>query len=163
MLEMLPPATDGQRARSSAGPAPPRGAPDLRVVQSLLEYLDWNPGRVDGRPGLHTRNAIARFQRSHRAGATGEADGELQAALAAQAKRGFGRDSIADTRLVQRLLMIRGFNPGDIDGLVGPRTRAAIVAFVRAQGALPTDAVDAGILDTLLAPYDNAAESGAGA
>jgi peptidoglycan hydrolase-like protein with peptidoglycan-binding domain len=59
--------------------------------------------------------------------------------------------------------MIRGFNPGDIDGLVGPRTRAAIVAFVRAQGALPTDAVDAGILDTLLAPYDNAAESGAGA
>ena len=98
LLEMLPAVTDGQRARSSAGPAPPRAAPDLRVVQSLLEYLDWNPGPVDGRPGLRTRNAIARFQRSHRAAAIGEADGQLQAALAAEAKRGFGRNSIADTR-----------------------------------------------------------------
>jgi len=156
LLEMLPAATDGQRARSSADPAP-----DLRVVQSLLEYLDWNPGPVDGRPGPRTRKAIAGFQRSHRAAATGKADGELQAALPAEAKRGFGRDSIADTRLVQRLLVIRGFNLGDIDGLVGPRTRAAIIAFVRAQGALPTHAVDAGLLDTLVAPYDNAAESGA--
>src|SRR5215472_3243550 len=49
LLEMLPAVTDGQRARSSAGPAPPHAAPDLRVVQSLLEYLDWNPGPVDGR------------------------------------------------------------------------------------------------------------------
>jgi peptidoglycan hydrolase-like protein with peptidoglycan-binding domain len=161
LLEMLPAVADGQGARSSAAPATTRAAPDLRVGQSLLEYLDWNPGPVDGRPGPRTRNAIAGFQRSHRAAATGEADGELQAALAAEAKRGFGRNSIADTRLVQRLLVIRGFNPGDIDGLVGPRTRAAIIAFVQAQGALPTDAVDAGLLDTLLAPYDNGAESGA--
>jgi peptidoglycan hydrolase-like protein with peptidoglycan-binding domain len=87
-------------------------------------------------------------------------DGGLQAALAAEAKRGFGR-YIADTRLVQRLLVIRGSNPGDIDGFVGPRTRAAITAFVQAQGASPTDAVDAGLLNALLVPYDNGAEAGA--
>jgi peptidoglycan hydrolase-like protein with peptidoglycan-binding domain len=161
LLEMLPAAADGQRARSSAAPAPPRAAPDLRVVQSLLEYLNWNPGGVDGRSGPRTRNAITGFQRSHRAAVTDEVDAELQAALAAEAKRGFGRNSIADTRLVQRLLVIRGFNPGDIDGLVGSRTRVAIIAFVQAQGASPTDAVDAGLLDALLAPYDNVAEAGA--
>jgi peptidoglycan hydrolase-like protein with peptidoglycan-binding domain len=161
LLEMLPAVADGQGARSSATLAPPRAAADLRVVQSLLEYLDWNPGPVDGRPGPRTWNAIAGFQRSRGAAATGEVDGELQAALAAEAKRGFGRNSIADTRLVQRLLVIRGFNPEDIDGIVGPRTRAAITAFVQAQGASPTDTVGAGLLDTLLAPYDNSAESGA--
>ena len=63
--------------------------------------------------------------------------------------------------VVQRLLVIRGFNPGDIDGFVGPRTRAAITAFVQAQGASPTDAVDAGLLNALLVPYDNGAEAGA--
>jgi peptidoglycan hydrolase-like protein with peptidoglycan-binding domain len=157
---MLPAEADDQGARSSTAPAPPRAAPDLRVVQSLLEYLDWSPGPVDGRAGPRTRNAIAAFQRSHGATATGEVDGGLQAALAAEAKRGFGR-YIADTRLVQRLLVIRGSNPGDIDGFVGPRTRAAITAFVQAQGASPTDAVDAGLLNALLVPYDNGAEAGA--
>ena len=63
--------------------------------------------------------------------------------------------------LVQRLLVIRGSNPGDIDGFVGPRTRGAITAFVQAQGASPTDAVDAGLLNALLVPYDNGAEAGA--
>jgi peptidoglycan hydrolase-like protein with peptidoglycan-binding domain len=161
LLGLLPAITDGQGARPSATPAPPRAAPDLRVVQSLLEYLDWNPGPVDGRPGPRTRNAIAGFQRSYGATATVVVDGELQAALAAEAKRGFGLNSVADTRLVQRLLVIKGFYPGDIDGLVGPRMRAAITAFVQVQGPSPTDAVDAGLLGALLAPDDYNAESGA--
>src|SRR6202008_4770712 len=100
-----------------------------------------NPGRVDGRRGRRTRSAIAEFQRSHGIIATSEADVGLLAALSAEATRSFGRNRVADTRLVQRLLVIRGFNPGVIDGLVGSRTRGAITAFVQAKGASPTDAV----------------------
>ena len=159
LLEMLSAAED-QGARSSAAPAPPPKAPNLRLVQSLLEYLDWNPGPVDGRPGLRTRNAISGFQRSHSAAATGEVDGGLLVTLVAEVKQSFGRNTIADTRLVQRLLVTKGFNPGDTDGLVGPGTRAAIAGFVKAQGGLPTDAVNAGLLAALLASDDNGAESG---
>ena len=159
LLEMLSAAED-QGARSSAAPAPPPKAPNLRLVQSLLEYLDWNPGPVDGRPGPRTRNAISGFQRSHSAAATGEVDGGLLVTLVAEVKQSFGRNTIADTRLVQRLLVTKGFNPGDTDGLVGPGTRAAIAGFVKAQGGLPTDAVNAGLLAALLASDDNGAESG---
>jgi peptidoglycan hydrolase-like protein with peptidoglycan-binding domain len=150
LLEMLPPAAEAQGALASPAPERPGAAPDLRLVQSLLEYLDWNPGPVDGRPGPRTRNAIARSQRSRDA-ATSEADAGLLTALAGEAKRNFGRNRTADTRLVQHLLAIKGFSPGDIDGLIGPRTRAAITAFVRSQGGSPTDALDAGLLDALLA------------
>ena len=150
LLELLTPAESSQGAPSAPPRATPGTAPDLRLVQSLLEYLGCNPGPVDGRPGPRTRNAIAEFQRSHGAIATSEADAGLFAALRAEATRSSGRNRAADTRLVQRLLVIRGFNPGDIDGVVGSRTRAAITAFVQAQGASPTDELYARLLDTLL-------------
>jgi peptidoglycan hydrolase-like protein with peptidoglycan-binding domain len=105
---------------------------------------------VDGKPGPRTRNAIAGFQRSRGAAATGEIDAGLLAALEADTRRGFGRNHTADTRLVQQLLAIRGFDPGDIDGLVGPRTRAAIAAFLQAHGGSHMDALDAGLLAVLL-------------
>ncbi|MBV8738202.1 MAG: DUF3380 domain-containing protein [Alphaproteobacteria bacterium] len=159
LLEMLPAATEPQGALASPAPERPGAAPDLRLVQSLLEYLDWNPGPVDGRPGPRTRNAIERFQHSRDAAATGEADAGLLTALAGEAKRRFGCDSFADTRLVQRLLAIKGFRPGDIDGQVGPRTRAAITAFAGSQGRSHIETIDAGLLGFLLA--SDGAQSGA--
>jgi peptidoglycan hydrolase-like protein with peptidoglycan-binding domain len=150
LLEMLPPAADDQGALSSFAPAAPLALPDLRRIQSLLDYLGWSPGSVDGKSGPRTRNAIAGFQRSRGAAATGEIDAGLLAALEADTGRGFGRNHTADTRLVQQLLAIRGFDPGDIDGLVGQRTRAAIAAFLQAHGGSHTDAVDAGLLAVLL-------------
>jgi peptidoglycan hydrolase-like protein with peptidoglycan-binding domain len=149
LLEMLPPAPYDRDALSSA-PAAPRAAPDLRVIQSLLEYLGCSPGAVDGKPGPRTRNAIAGFQRSRGAAATGEIDAGLLAALEADTRQGFGRNRTADTRLVQQLLAIKSSDPGAIDGLVGPRTGAAITAFVRTRGASPTQTIDAGLLDALL-------------
>jgi peptidoglycan hydrolase-like protein with peptidoglycan-binding domain len=82
---------------------------------------------------------------------TGEADAGLLAALKADARRGFGHNRIADTRLVQQMLGLRGFDTGGVDGLVGPRTKAAIMAFGQAQGSSPTDTVDATLLEALLA------------
>ncbi len=39
-----------------------------------------------------------------------------------------------DTRAIQRRLRDAGFDPGQIDGVVGPKTRAAIREFQRARG-----------------------------
>jgi peptidoglycan hydrolase-like protein with peptidoglycan-binding domain len=81
--------------------------------------------------------------------------------LAAEAKRNFGRNNTADTRLVQRLLAIRGFSPGDVDGLIGARTRAAITTFLESEGIASTVAINPGLLEALLAPPDNATSRGA--
>jgi peptidoglycan hydrolase-like protein with peptidoglycan-binding domain len=150
LLETLPPAADDQVTSASPSRAAPRAELDFRLVQSLLEYLGWSPGPVDGKPGPRTRNAIAGFQRSQGAVQTGLVDAGLLAALEADTRQGFGRNRTADTRLVQQLLVIRGFEPGDIDGLVGPRTGAAIAAFLQAQGAVPAHAIDAGLLGALI-------------
>jgi len=160
LLELLPTAEDDQVALPSSARATPRVAPDLRLVQSLLEYLGCSPGPVDGKLGPRTRAATAAFQRSQGGASTGAADAELLAALEAEAGRAFGRNRLADTRLVQQLLAVRGFAPGAIDGLVGPRTRAAVTAFLRAQGGPRTDAIDAGLLSALLAPHEIGAEPG---
>ena len=150
LLETLPSAADDQVTSASSSRAASQAGPDLRLVQSLLEYLGWSPGPVDGKPGPRTRNAIAGFQRSRGIVPTGLVDAELLAALEADTRRGFGRNRTADTRLVQQLLVIKGFEPGDIDGLVGPRTGAAIAAFSQAQDALPAHAIGAGLLGALL-------------
>jgi peptidoglycan hydrolase-like protein with peptidoglycan-binding domain len=147
LLELLSPAADDQGVRSSSAPATPRAAPDLRVVQSLLEYLGWNPGPVDGKSGPRTRNAITGFQQSQSAAATGEGDAALLAALEAETRRRFP----ADIRLVQQLLAIRGFDTGGVDGLIGPRTRAAIAALTRTDHGSVPDAADARVLNALLA------------
>ncbi len=52
-------------------------------------------------------------------------------------------------RQVQMLLMFRGFDVGTIDGIVGKRTRSAILAF-RSANALPlSDGIDDGLISKL--------------
>jgi peptidoglycan hydrolase-like protein with peptidoglycan-binding domain len=150
LRDKLPPVPDDGVTHSSPAPATPPTAPDLRLVQSLLAFLGHSPGLVDGRQGPRTRSAIRDFQGSRGAVPTGEVDAGLLAALEAETKRTFGHNQIADARLVQQTLGIRGFDVSGVDGLVGPRTKAAIMAFVEAQGSSPTDIVDATLLDALL-------------
>ena len=45
-------------------------------------------------------------------------------------------------RQAQTLLKQKGFDPGDIDGVLGPRTGRALIAFQRQQGLQPTGQID---------------------
>lgn len=54
-----------------------------------------------------------------------------------------------DIRRVQELLAEGGFNPGPLDGFVGPRTEAAVRRFETAQELSVTGAVTQGLLDLL--------------
>jgi len=48
-----------------------------------------------------------------------------------------GRVSMSDTRAVQGALKTQGFDPGPVDGRMGPRTRAALTDYQR-KNDLPT-------------------------
>ena len=50
---------------------------------------------------------------------------------------------------LQRLLTEKGFNTGGIDGLIGPKSRAAIRAYQRAQGDIPDGFVTTEMLEEL--------------
>jgi localization factor PodJL len=50
---------------------------------------------------------------------------------------------------VQSALQQQGYYQGDIDGVLGPQTRAALAEYQSAQGIEPTGAIDEPTLDTL--------------
>ena len=52
-------------------------------------------------------------------------------------------------RQMQRLLAARGYDIGEIDGKIGPRTRHAIRSFQTARGLPVTGAVDVDLLEIL--------------
>ena len=49
----------------------------------------------------------------------------------------------AETRNAQQALQAKGFNPGPIDGVYGPRTEAAVRDFQKAEGLKATGKMDA--------------------
>jgi peptidoglycan hydrolase-like protein with peptidoglycan-binding domain len=52
-------------------------------------------------------------------------------------------------RQVQEQLQATGFNPGTIDGMLGPQTRKALQWFQNTKGLVPTGEPDEKTLDTL--------------
>ncbi|GGC90199.1 glycoside hydrolase family protein [Chelatococcus reniformis] len=60
---------------------------------------------------------------------------------------------------IQRALAARGFNPGPLDGLWGPKTKAAVVAFQRSAGLYPDGIVGPKTTMALEVPWPPASGS----
>jgi hypothetical protein len=74
-----------------------------------------------------------------------------------------GRDQV---RQAQMLLKEKGFDVGEVDGVLGPRTRRALIAFQRRQGLEASGQIDqrtAGALGLSNGPTTTSGHSGAGA
>ncbi len=75
--------------------------------------------------------------------ATNQYDKKLSEAYQRFSTRG-GPD--LNVRAVQLYLTYLGFDPGGVDGVVGPRTRSAVSAFFAGQNAAPPANIDATVL-----------------
>lgn len=60
----------------------------IKQIQSLLTYLGYNPGAVDGADGANTQAAVKRFQQAEGLGVDGIAGEQTQAALLAAVAAG---------------------------------------------------------------------------
>lgn len=60
----------------------------IKQTQSLLTYLGYNPGAVDGADGANTQAAVRRFQQAEGLGVDGIAGSKTQAALLAAVAAG---------------------------------------------------------------------------
>ncbi len=116
---------------------------NVRYVQNLLAANGFNPGPIDGVAGKSTKNAILRAQQKF--GLT--PDGIAGAATIAELERqSQGSQTSTETTIViaqasrgdvvnlQKLLTDRGFYDGAIDGVMGPKTRAAVIAAQKKYG-----------------------------
>jgi peptidoglycan hydrolase-like protein with peptidoglycan-binding domain len=128
----------------AAGSAPAAGTSEIAALQVALRAKGVYDGPVDGIAGPETATAIRGFQRRAKLGVDG-----IVGPLTRRALGRLGRPTLG-SRILQRgrtgwdvaelqfLLAWRGFASGSLDGVLGPRTDAALRRFQRWAG-LPED------------------------
>jgi peptidoglycan hydrolase-like protein with peptidoglycan-binding domain len=141
--------------------APLAGRADDLVarIQQALNRLGYDAGSADGVAGSRTERAIKAFQADFGHAKTGkETQGLLDqlddaiAAGAASPERLLRRAGLlrSYTRAVQEALAAQGYDPGPVDGAIGPQTRTAIRDY-QARNGLPADGeVSRALLASLL-------------
>lgn len=136
--------------------------PKLEEVQVILKNEGYEPGNTDGRMGRETRDAIKAFQESIGLKSTGYIDKTTLTQLEdsrrakeileskkdyvlkakeAKGKSGTKSEFKPTSRDMQTALKNAGFDPGSIDGKIGPRTRQAIKDFQKSKGLVPDGVV----------------------
>lgn len=116
---------------------------DVKELQTALLELKLYDGEVDGKFGTKTGRALIAFQNSRGLVADGVAGPKTWAALQAGAKSSI-------VLAVQEKLQRAGFEPGEPDGILGEKTRAALIAFQESVEKLePSGAIDAETLAAL--------------
>ena len=110
----------------------------IAAAQQALKVMGYDPGPVDGAMGENTRRALEAFQKEFGLAVDGRIDDALLERLRAEAaldtaspERRLARKGLlrSYTRAVQDGLHDLGFDPGPVDGVVGPLTRQAVRAF----------------------------------
>ena len=112
----------------------------IKALQRQLTWLGFHPGRVDGRYGPQTTEAIRRFQEVRGMPADGVAHPATLSALRAGTPDRPFSGRAQRVQELQRELTGKGYEPGPDDGRYGPRTTDAVKRFQRAKN-LPDDGV----------------------
>ncbi len=113
---------------------------DVRVLQNLLDGLGYEVGGIDGFFGSRTDAAVHRFQASVGLTADGLVGRETKTALSGLSRGDADSEILVigsrgeSVRDLQRHLNEFGFGAGSADGIFGPITLRAVLKFQRANG-----------------------------
>ena len=111
---------------------------DVKVLQRALKRAGYDAGTIDGIFGPRTEAAVRAFQRANGLTVDGIVGPRTWAALAPymEVEESWLRkgDRGPEVQMLQLALERTGFSPGALDGIFGTRTDAAVRAFQRANG-----------------------------
>ncbi len=108
--------------------------PKIQEIQRLLKLYGYNPGLIDGKLGVNTRNAIAKFQKDNNLPVNRFMDQVSWKKLTSFSSSGLIVKGEVDVSKLQMALSYARFSPGKIDGKMGDRTKVAIMQFQKSKG-----------------------------
>ena len=119
----------------------------VKTLQDKLNALGYNSGSVDGIFGAKTYAAVTAFQKANSLGVDGIVGkltwGKLYGvspAMPVETTTVVGRPTVSygsrgdAVRKLQELLNALGYDCGSVDGIFGSKTKAAVLAFQKANG-----------------------------
>jgi len=109
----------------------------VEQTQKFLKVNGYPCGKIDGKMGSKARDAIARFQEDKGLKVSRYVDQATWKELNFFSDLGLILDGEVNVAFVQEILAREGFNPGKIDGKVGPKTIAAIKELQKINGLNP--------------------------
>ena len=147
----IPPASDGQGDGTTAAKFNAE-VEYWRTINAIEDPADRMAALVDYKErfpdGVYAGLADLRLRNLGESSTESDEPTSMESSEVVETELGLGRD---ERRRIQRALSSAGFESGHPDGLFGPRTRAAIREWQKAQGLEPTGYLDAVGLDALFA------------
>lgn len=150
-------------AKDNAPPvtAEPVSTDSIRAIQRELKSLGYEPGGIDGTPGLLTRAAILAFEHDKGFALTGEPTEELLVKILVRPdnKRRTKALPVSENgkkiiKVVQSVLSDLGYAPGKVNGLVSQQTVAAIKNFEKDRKLKITGRTSGQLMKELLSMTD---------
>lgn len=161
---------------NAAFPEPPKGSPAspvvlnaaasqtneadiVRGVQRELNARNYEAGQPDGAPGLVTRAAVMAYEHDYSLALTATPSEELLSRIVLgssgpQAPQRAGAKPTAEAesviRLVKQHLAALGYQPGRVDGVLGPEAQRAIREFESDQKLGETGRISGPMMSRLL-------------
>ena len=106
----------------------------VEVVQKYLRILGYHIGRPDGKFGAGSREAVAKFQADEGLEVTRFVDKATWARMQYYVQSPLVKNDMLSAHAVQKALVKAGYDPGKLDGQMGPQTKAALRKFQKANG-----------------------------
>ncbi len=108
--------------------------PKVELVQKYLRILGYHIGRPDGKFGAGSREAVAKFQADEEIEVTRFVDKATWAKMQYYMESPIVKKDALSGHAVQKALVKAGYDPGKLDGQMGPQTKSALRQFQKANG-----------------------------
>jgi peptidoglycan hydrolase-like protein with peptidoglycan-binding domain len=126
--------------------------PKVEELQKVLRLFGYTIGRADGKFGASSREAVAKFQEEEGLEVTRLVDKATWTRIQEYVQSPLFHKMQINVKGLQTALRNAGFNPGKIDGGMGPQTQGAVKDFQRAHNLIADGMIGLKTIKALL-PY----------